>query len=89
MFDYVPIEDIDLAYENEPEDQWIEKEAFSDMKKRIFGLLSGFEREVLGLYLSGFSYKTIGEKFGKSEKSIGNAMSRVRKKLRKEIPPEN
>ena len=89
MIDYVPIEEIDLASKNEPEADWIEKETFSNMKKRIFEILSEFELEVLRLYLNGFSYKIIGEKLGKTEKSVGNALSRVRKKLRTEIGPEN
>ena len=89
MVDYVPIEEIDLASKNEPEADWIEKETFSNMKKRIFEILSEFELEVLRLYLNGFSYKIIGEKLGKTEKSVGNALSRVRKKLRTEIGPEN
>ncbi len=88
MVDYVPIEDISLASEKEPETDWIEKETFFNMKKRIFEVLSKFELEVLRLYLGGFSYKEIGEKLYKSEKSIGNALSRVRKKLRAEIGPE-
>ena len=88
MVDYVPIDDIDLASESGPETDWIEKEAFIDMKKRIFQLLSEFETEVLRLYLGGLSYKTIGEKLGKTEKSVGNALSRIRKKLRTEISPE-
>lgn len=88
MIDYVPIEDVDIASKNEPEADWIEKEAFLGIKKRIFEILSKFELEVLQLYLGGFSYKAIGEKLGKSEKSVGNALSRVRKKLRAEIGPE-
>ena len=89
MVDYVPIDDIDLASKSEPESDWIEKEAVFDMKKRIFEILSEFEFKVFRLYLEGFSYKTIGEKLSKSEKSVGNALSRVRKKLRAEIEPEN
>ena len=89
MVDYVPIDDIDLASKNEPETDWIEKETFSNMKKRISKLLSEFELEVLRLYLGGFSYKAIGEKLGKTEKSVGNALSRIRKKIRAEISPEN
>jgi RNA polymerase sporulation-specific sigma factor len=89
MVDYVPIENLNLASKSEPETDWIEKETFSNMKKRIFEILSKFEQEVLKLYLGGFSYKAIGEKLGKSEKSIGNALSRVRKKLRAEMEPEN
>ena len=89
MLDYIPIDDIDLASKSEPETDWIEKESIFDMKKRIFEVLSELELEVLRLYLSGFSYKSIGEKIGKTEKSVGNALSRVRKKLRTEIGPED
>ena len=89
MVDYVPIDDVDLASKSEPEADWIEKETFSNMKKRIFEVLSDFELEVLRLYLAGFSYKDIGEKTGKTEKSVGNALSRIRKKLRAEIGPES
>jgi RNA polymerase sporulation-specific sigma factor len=89
MMDYIPIDDIDLASKSEPETDWIEKETFFNMKKRIFEVLSEFELEVLRLYLNGFSYKIIGEKLGKTEKSVGNALSRVRKKLRAEIGPED
>ena len=89
MMDYIPIDDVDLASKSEPETDWIEKETFSNMKKRIFEVLSEFELEVLKLYLGGLSYKSIGEKLGKTEKSIGNALFRVRKKLRTEIGPEN
>lgn len=89
MLDYIPIDEVNIASKNEPEIDWIEKEAVFDIKKRITEILSGFETEVLELYLKGFSYKKIGEKLGKSEKSVGNALSRVRKKLRSEIAPEN
>ncbi len=84
MLDYVPIEEADLVFENDPEKDWIEKEELSDLKKRILSVLSDFEGAVLRLYLEGFSYKSIAEKLGKTEKSVGNALSRVRKKLRKE-----
>ena len=89
MVDYVPIDDIDLASKSEPETDWIEKETFFNMKKRIFEVLSEFELEVLRFYLGGLSYKDIAEKTGKTEKSVGNALSRVRKKLRTEIGPES
>ena len=89
MLDYVPIEDIDIAFENGPEAEWIEKEAFIDMKKRITESLSGFELEVLKLYLGGLSYAKIGEKLGKTEKSVSNALSRARKKLQGKNIPED
>ncbi len=88
MLDYVPIDELDIASKSEPEADWIEKETLFNMKKRINEILSGFELEVLKLYLKGFSYKSIAEKLEKSEKSIGNALSRIRRKLRSELAPE-
>lgn len=88
LTDYVSIDDIEVPSKSEPEADWIEKEAFSEMKKRILSVLSDFEFEVLRLYLKGFSYKAIGGKLCKTEKSVSNALSRVRKKLRSEILPE-
>ncbi|MBR3935065.1 MAG: RNA polymerase subunit sigma-70, partial [Oscillospiraceae bacterium] len=82
--DYVSIEEANLVSENDPETDWIEKEELSDLKKQILSVLSDFEADVLRLYLRGFSYKTIAEKLGKTEKSVGNALSRVKNKLRKE-----
>lgn len=89
MMDYISLDDIDIVSNSEPESEWIEKEAFLNIKKRISKLLSKFELEVLKLYLSGLSYKEIGKKLDKPEKSVGNALSRVRKKLRSEMGAEN
>lgn len=88
LVDYVSIDEIDIEAKNQPETDWIEKEAFFDIKKQIIKVLSGFELEVLRLYLYGSSYKDIAEKLEKSEKSVSNALSRVRKKLRAAIGPE-
>ena len=54
-----------------------EKE-FSDM---VSDKLSDFERKVLQLYLSGFSYNDIIEKLEVSYKSVDNALNRVKQKL--------
>ena len=43
--------------------------------------LSAFEREVLQLYLSGFSYRDIIDKLNVSYKSVDNALNRVKVKL--------
>lgn len=43
--------------------------------------LSEFERKVLQLYLSGFSYNDIIDKLNVSYKSVDNALSRVKQKL--------
>jgi len=44
--------------------------------------LSPMEQRVLGLYLSGDSYREIAERLQKSEKSVDNAMQRARRKMR-------
>ncbi|MCJ7856589.1 RNA polymerase sporulation sigma factor SigH [Lachnospiraceae bacterium NSJ-143] len=48
-------------------------------------VLSGFESKVLNLYLQGKSYSKIAEITGKPEKSIDNALQRVKKKTEKFI----
>lgn len=87
MADYISIEEVDLTSNSSPENEWIQKEDFFNTKKQIFEILSEFELDVLKLYLNGLSYKEIGEKLFKTEKSVSSALFRVRKKLRA-IKPE-
>lgn len=46
-------------------------------------ILSRLEKQVLDMYLKGLSYKEIAESLNKSEKSIDNAIQRIRKKFAK------
>ena len=46
--------------------------------------LSRLEREVLEMYLQGMSYKEIADRVNKPEKSIDNAVQRIRRKLVRE-----
>ena len=50
-----------------------------------FAGLSGYEREVIELKLSGHMTRDIAKKLGKSAKSIDNTLFRARKKLREHI----
>ena len=50
-----------------------------------FAGLSGYEREVIELKLSGLMTRDIAKKLGKSAKSIDNTLFRARKKLREHI----
>ena len=45
-------------------------------------VLSGFERRVYDLYAKGDSYAQIARTLGKTEKSVDNAIYRIRRKLR-------
>lgn len=65
-----------------PESILMERERFDEAMKRASKELSGMELSVLQLYLQTESYKIIAEKLNISEKAAGNAMQRVRKKLK-------
>ena len=64
-----------------PEQILIDRESVTDIKESIMSSLSSFERDVVLLYIEGQSISAIGEKLGKSAKSIDNALQRVKKKL--------
>lgn len=81
MADYVSL---DSGCEIAQQQDWIQDVELRDIKERLFLRLSKTEGEVFRLYLAGLSYKEIAEKIGKSEKSVGNALRRIRGKLRVE-----
>lgn len=60
----------------------IMKEQTNEIYSQIEGILSGFEREVFFLYLSAYSYNQIAEKLGVTVKSVDNAITRAKTKLR-------
>ena len=53
--------------------------------EKVMSQLSSYERAVLFLYLNGHSYREIGLALKKSEKSVDNALYRIRSKLKKLI----
>lgn len=72
-------------FEKSPEDIFINKEKYTKTEKMIFSVLSKFEASVLMQYLDGKSYSDIASALGKSEKSIDNALQRIKKKIEKNI----
>lgn len=74
-FAYSPIEASD------PVEQVISEETYAELFKALSGLLSKFEQKVLGLYLEGLSYGEISEKLSKPQKSVDNAVQRIRRKF--------
>ena len=66
-----------------PENIWFEKERISGLYKEIELLLSEKEWSIFRLYLGGASYGEIAGRLAISEKSVDNAVFRVRKKLKK------
>lgn len=64
-----------------PESTVLMEENHKELADMMTDKLSAFEREVLQLYLSGFSYHDIIKKLDVSYKSVDNALNRVKIKL--------
>ncbi|MBE7038546.1 MAG: RNA polymerase sporulation sigma factor SigH [Ruminococcaceae bacterium] len=67
----------------DPEEIMITKEHFSDLREKMSKNLSKLEWNVLSLYLDGKSYTEIAKRINKSEKSIDNALQRIKRKVSK------
>ena len=67
----------------DPEEIMINKERFDFMEVRLSQELSKYETNVLKGYLAGKSYQEIAAKLDKPEKSIDNALQRIKKKIEK------
>jgi RNA polymerase sporulation-specific sigma factor len=65
----------------DPADNVVEVERADAMRESMTHLLSGFEVQVLELYVEGTSYQEIGERLGRHVKSIDNALQRIKRKL--------
>lgn len=79
---------IDVVDETEgsnPEDAIISREMRETVTKSVNRVLSTDEKSILKLYLYGLKYSEIADKLGMREKSIDNALQRIRKKLQKDI----
>lgn len=70
---------------SDPEEMLIKQENFENISLHINSLLSKFERTVLKYYLEGLSYQQIAAHLNKTQKSIDNAIQRVKKKLEKSM----
>lgn len=64
-----------------PEDIILEKERLAELQTGKLSVLSEYESQVLRFYLDGLSYREIAERLSKSEKSIDNAVQRIRRKF--------
>lgn len=80
-------EKVDLfVHESEdPSENILEQERVKALYSVIRKHLSAFEYRVWRYYMSGRTAKEIGELVGKDEKSISNAIYRIRKKLREAL----
>ena len=67
---------------SDPAFRLIERESEESLRELIAKNLSDFEKKVWELYLEGKGSREISEKLGKTERSIDNALYRIRRKLR-------
>ena len=66
----------------DPSVKILEQESLRSLYSVIRGNLSKFEYSIWQLYMSGRTARQIGNILGKDEKSVTNAIYRIRKKLR-------
>ena len=71
------------------EDEVIEKTSFQQMYLAAQAHLSKMEKEVLSFFLEGKEYTEIAEILGKTDKSIDNALQRIKTKIRKISVPDH
>ncbi|MBE6553983.1 MAG: sigma-70 family RNA polymerase sigma factor [Ruminococcaceae bacterium] len=72
--------------EGDPASLLADEEAYLLLSRRIREILSGYENRVWWLYLSGRTAKEIAAMLQTEEKSVSNAIYRIRRKLRAVIP---
>jgi len=69
-------------HEDNPEHLVIRREDERLIRLDLQDLLTPLEQRVLFCYLQGMSYKEISHRLGKTQKSVSNAVFRVKRKLR-------
>lgn len=83
----LPLEDIseaqDVVINDNPESILLQKERLEEIYNSIISLLSEQEWEILKLFLKDSSYREIAQQLAIPQKSVDNAMQRVRRKLKK------
>ncbi len=65
----------------DPESAILNRETFREIITALHEKLSASERDVLRLYLDGLSYSEIASRLSKPQKSVDNAVQRIRRKV--------
>lgn len=79
------IDTIESETSQDPMDLFISKEDLNLMEKKIQGLLSSLERNVLNNYLEGKTYQEIGNILNINLKCIDNTIQRIKRKVERYI----
>jgi RNA polymerase sporulation-specific sigma factor len=75
-------EEADHLMDGGIEEAVIEKTSYQQLYDKVQSQLSAMENEVLELYLEGKDYTEIAKLLGKSDKSIDNALQRIKGKIK-------
>ena len=74
-------------FRRSPEDLVLARESKEELKELFNQRLSPLEKRVLDLFLDGLSYRDIAQVLHKDEKSVDNAVQRIRRKLAHSLNP--
>lgn len=74
---------------SDPEELFISQEEFTDIEHTLGKILSDLEWKVLMAYLDGKSYHEMSKELHRHEKSIDNALQRVKRKLERYLTERN
>ncbi|WP_458861870.1 sigma-70 family RNA polymerase sigma factor [Acidaminobacterium chupaoyuni] len=72
-----------IKVQQDPETEVLAKESALEIQSALSGLLSAFETSVLRYYLEGYTTSQIAQMLKKENKSVDNAIQRIRRKLAK------
>lgn len=75
------LSDLIAAEERNPEETVIAREQTHGLLRQVFQNLSKMERQVLELYMEGFSYAEIAAFLARPQKTVDNAIQRIRSKI--------
>ncbi len=81
----INLDDVSDSKANEdsaPEIKLIEREQYAELLNSFYSVLSDFEKKVLSMYLSGYTYNEISRRLNIEKKSADNALQRIKRKLR-------
>ena len=71
-------------FRRSPEDLVLARESKEELKELCERRLSRLEKQVLDLYLEGLSYRDIARRLQREDKSVDNAVQRIRRKLERD-----
>lgn len=87
----VPLDGLEISAavsSSDPEDVFFGRERLKSLMDAVRTRLSPLERKVLESYLGGRSYREIASRVGLTEKSVDNALQRIRRKMSHAVSPE-